>query len=47
MEVKLNDVISEIFDFTARVTINEKLIMKNQFRLTNVLSSVLSGMDNK
>jgi len=47
VEVKLNETLSGIFDFTARVTINKKLIMKNRFQLTNVLSSILSGMDNE
>ncbi|MDA7905164.1 hypothetical protein N9A80_02345 [Rhodopirellula sp.] len=45
VEVKLNEKISGIFDFSARVTINKKLIMKNQFQLTNVLSSILSGRE--
>ncbi|MDA7874593.1 hypothetical protein N9102_00605 [bacterium] len=45
VEVKLNEMISGIFDFSARVTINKKLIMKNQFQLTNVLSSILSGRE--
>ena len=46
VEVKLNELISGIFDFTTRVTVEKQLIMKNQFQLTNVLSSVLSGIDS-
>ena len=43
VEVRLNEMISGIFDFTARITSGNALIMKNQFQLTNVLSSVLSS----
>lgn len=46
VEVKLNEMISGIFDFTARITIGKKLIMQNQFQLTNVLSSILSGKES-
>ena len=43
VEVTLKEMISGIFDFTARVTSGNALIMKNQFQLTNVLSSVLGS----
>ena len=45
VEVKLQEVLSGIFAFSARVTTGNRLIMKNQFQLTNVLSSTLSEKD--
>ena len=46
VEVKLNEMIGGIFDFSARITVDNKLITKNQFQLTNVLSSILSGKES-
>jgi len=46
VEVKLNETISGIFDFSARITVDRKLITQNQFQLTNVLSSILSGKES-
>lgn len=43
IKVKLNEVVGEMFDFSGTVSVGEKTIMRNSFRLTNILSSVLQG----
>ncbi len=45
VQVDLKENVSGIFDFAAQIKVEEKLIMRNQFQLTNVLSSILSGKD--
>ena len=42
--VKLNHIVSEIFDFSATIRVNEKPIMRNSFQLTNVKSKALQGV---
>lgn len=39
--VSLNHQVSEMFDFSASVSVNGKTIMKNRFRLMNIRSSAL------
>lgn len=41
--VTLRETIESLFDFTATVTADGKPIMQNQFQLTNILSSALTG----
>lgn len=45
-EVILNEEISQIFDFTATVSANDRVIMRNRFQLTNIPSKVLSGIES-
>lgn len=42
-EVALNEVVGSMFDFSAKLLIGKKLIMKNAFQLTNIKSSILHG----
>ena len=44
VRVVLNDRVSNIFDFSAKVRVNGELIMRNCFQLTNIKSSVLQGV---
>ena len=41
MRVVLNEQVSNIFDFSATLTVGEKTIMRNQFTLTNIKSTLL------
>lgn len=41
--VKLNDQLSDVFEFHGRVSCRGKLVMSNCFQLANVLSSTLQG----
>ena len=41
--VRLCETVDSLFDFAATVTADGKPIMQNQFQLTNVRSSVLTG----
>lgn len=43
--VTLNERISEVFDFSAVVRVDGKIIMKNGFQLMNIKSKVLQGTD--
>jgi len=43
VKVTLNDHISDVFDFSASVSVGDKTIMRNQFQLMNIKSSVLQG----
>jgi len=43
--VSLNDQVSDMFDFSASVSVNGKPIMKNRFRLINIRSSALQKTD--
>ena len=43
VKVSLNEHISEVFDFSAAVSVGEKTIMRNQFQLMNIKSSILQG----
>lgn len=42
-KVVLNEQVGEMFDFTGTVSIGERQIMRNSFRLTNIKSTVLQG----
>ncbi len=44
VHVTLNDHVSGIFDFRATVTVNQSVIMRNAFQLTNIKSDVLRGV---
>lgn len=41
--VKLDERVSNVFDFSAKIEVNGTTIMSNAFQLTNVLSTVLQG----
>ena len=41
--VTLDQQIGDLFDFSCRLTIDDRKIMENQFQLTNMLSSKLRG----
>ncbi|QDU47744.1 3-hydroxyacyl-ACP dehydratase FabZ family protein [Gimesia panareensis] len=43
IRVHLNERLSGIFDFQAAIALEDKVIMRNQFQLTNIESSVLIG----
>lgn len=43
IRVTLNEQLSGIFDFRAAISVQEKVIMRNRFQLTNIESSVLTG----
>lgn len=43
VKVTLNDHISDVFDFSASVSVDDKTIMRNQFQLMNIKSSTLQG----
>ena len=44
VRVTLNDHLTNVFDFSARIEVNGDLIMRNSFQLMNVKSSVLQGV---
>lgn len=41
--VDLRERVANIFDFAATVRVGDKTVMKNEFQLTNIKSSVLQG----
>lgn len=41
--IRLNERIDDFFDFSGRIEVAGKCILKNSFRLTNIRSSVLQG----
>jgi 3-hydroxyacyl-[acyl-carrier-protein] dehydratase len=43
-KVVLNETVSNVFDFSANIKVDGKLIMRNAFQLTNIKSSVLQGV---
>ena len=43
IDVRLNEVVDDLFDFSGRVTRDGQTLMQNSFRLTNILSSTLQG----
>lgn len=43
INVKLNEQVGMMFDFTASITLEDRLVMKNSFRLTNIPSKTLIG----
>ncbi|MDE0864794.1 MAG: hypothetical protein OSA98_13470 [Rubripirellula sp.] len=40
-QVTLNEQVDNVFDFSSKISIEEKLVMRNSFRLTNIKSSLL------
>ena len=43
VHIALVEKIGEVFDFVGKIFANEKLIMRNEFQLTNIQSKVLQG----
>ncbi len=41
--VNLNEQVSQFFDFSASITVNNKQIMRNTFQLMNIKSKLLQG----
>ncbi len=41
--VRLNERVSDVFDFSATVSVDGKLVMRNGFQLMNIRSKVLQG----
>ncbi len=41
--VELSDQVGEVFEFTGRITLDDKTIMSNCFQLANILSKILQG----
>ncbi|MEO1616639.1 MAG: hypothetical protein AAFV88_12355 [Planctomycetota bacterium] len=41
--VELNDLVSNVFEFSARITRGDETIMRNRFQLTNIPSDTLRG----
>ena len=46
VQVTLDEHLNSLFDFRASITVDDQLIMRNSFRLTNIKSSLLLG-DNE
>ncbi len=44
VNVKLNEHINQVFDFSASILVEDETIMKNSFQLTNIKSKVLQGV---
>lgn len=42
--VRLENHLDTLFDFASTITVDEKLVMRNEFRLTNIKSKVLQGV---
>ena len=42
--VELKEQVSEVFDFSARITVADQLIMRNSFQLMNIQSKTLQGV---
>jgi 3-hydroxyacyl-[acyl-carrier-protein] dehydratase len=42
--VDLQERVSSVFDFVARVVVDDKTIMRNAFQLMNILSRTLQGV---
>lgn len=47
VEVRLNDRVSNVFDFSAAIRKGDEVIMRNGFQLTNIRSTVLQGADSR
>ena len=45
VHVTLDEYMDNLFDFLATITVDDRVMMRNSFRLTNIKSSVLSGDD--
>lgn len=45
VKVTLDEHLNDIFDFHGKITVGEKNIMQNSFRLTNIKSTVLMGQE--
>lgn len=41
--IKLNQYLGPVFDFSAQISVGQKVIMRNAFQLTNIPSRVLQG----
>ena len=44
VQVSLSEKIGEVFDFVGKIFVDGKMIMRNEFQLTNIQSQVLQGM---
>ena len=40
--IRLNEIIENLFDFTGRITVREAELMRNAFRLSNITSALLN-----
>ena len=45
ISVELNEQVGVMFDFSATISVGSAKIMQNSFRLTNILSKTLQGVD--
>ena len=43
--VRLNEKIGDFFDFSGSINVGDRTVLKNSFRLTNIRSQVLQGVD--
>ena len=43
VQVVLNEIVSDVFDFSATIEVDSKKIMRNEFQLMNIKSSLLQG----
>ena len=43
IEIKLDEKVEQVFDFSGKIVCNEKTIYRNQFQLTNMRSDMLRG----
>lgn len=43
INVRLNERVEQMFDFTATVSVGEQTVMRNSFQLSNILSATLQG----
>lgn len=43
VSVALNEIVSDVFEFSASIKVDGKTIMRNAFQLTNIKSSVLTA----
>jgi len=46
ISVELNEHLGTMFDFSATISVGEAKIMKNSFRLTNIRSKTLQGLES-
>ena len=42
-EVRLNEIVGAMFDFSATIRVDDRVIMRNAFQLSNIASSLLQG----
>lgn len=47
VHVTLDEHLNNMFDFRARISVDDQIIMRNAFRLTNIKSSILVGDEQR